>query len=384
MSLRLKKLPPYLFAEIDRTKQRLRAEGLDLIDLGIGDPDQPTPQHIIDKLCEAVKDPTNHRYALDQGLWEFRKAISNWYKRRFNVDLDPYREIQPLIGSKEGIAHLPLAFLNAGDIALIPDPGYPPYKSGTILAEGKPYPLPLLPENNFLPELKKIPSSILKKAKILFLNYPNNPTTAISPEDYFKKVIGFAQKNKILICHDAAYSEISFDGYSSPSFLQFKGAKEVGIEFHSLSKTYNMTGWRIGWVCGNRKAVEALGRVKTNIDSGIFQAIQIAGISALEGDQSCVERMKEIYKERRDALIEGLKEIGWEINKPLATFYVWARLPKPYKSSIKFAKLLLENAHIVVTPGIGFGEYGEGFVRFSLTNSIERIKEAMVRMKKVL
>ncbi|MCM8793815.1 MAG: aminotransferase class I/II-fold pyridoxal phosphate-dependent enzyme, partial [Candidatus Omnitrophica bacterium] len=225
ISLRLKKLPPYLFAEIDRTKQRLRAEGLDLIDLGIGDPDQPTPQHIIDKLCEAVKDPTNHRYALDQGLWEFRKAISNWYKRRFNVDLDPYREIQPLIGSKEGIAHLPLAFLNAGDIALIPDPGYPPYKSGTILAEGKPYPLPLLPENNFLPELKKIPSSILKKAKILFLNYPNNPTTAISPEDYFKKVIGFAQKNKILICHDAAYSEISFDGYSSPSFLQFKGAK---------------------------------------------------------------------------------------------------------------------------------------------------------------
>jgi len=384
ISKRLKNLPPYLFAEIDRIKKDLREKGIELVDLSIGDPDQPTPAHIIEKLCEAARDPKNHRYALDQGLLEFRVAISNWYKKRFNVELDPHTEIQPLIGSKEGIAHLPLAFLNSGDIALIPDPCYPPYKGGTILADGKPYLLPLLKENNFLPDLKKISSSILKRAKILFLNYPNNPTASICPEDFYREVIRFAHKNRILVCHDAAYSEISFDGYRAPSFLQFEGAKEIGIEFHSLSKTYNMTGWRIGWVCGNKEAVKAIGKIKTNIDSGIFQAIQIAGISALETDSSHIEKMNRMYKERRDFLIEGLGKIGWKIDKPLATFYVWAPLPKPFRSSLKFSQILLEEAKVVVTPGIGFGKFGEGFVRFSLTNSLEMIEEAVERIRKLL
>lgn len=384
LSQRLKKLPPYLFAEIDRIKRDLFEKGIDLIDLSIGDPDLPTPSHIVEKLCEAVRDPRNHHYALDQGLFELREAISQWCKERFNVDLDPSTEIHPLIGSKEGIAHLPLAFLNPKDIALVPDPCYPPYRSGTILAEGIPFPLPLFKENNFLPDLKKIPKLLLKKAKLLFLNYPNNPTATIWPEEFCKEVIRFAQKNEIFVCHDAAYSEISFDNYRAPSFLQFPGAKEVGIEFHSFSKTYNMTGWRIGWVCGNSQAVKALGKVKTNIDSGIFQAIQIAGISALKEKTSEIEKRNEIYKERRDLLIEGLEKIGWKIEKPLATFYVWAPLPKPYRSSIKFAKMLLEEARVVVTPGIGFGQFGEGFIRFSLTNSIERIKEAIERIKKIL
>lgn len=381
---RLRKLPPYLFAEIDRIKRSLREKGIDLIDLGIGDPDQPTPSHIVNSLCEAAKVPLNHRYALDQGLFEFRMAVSKWYKKRFGVELDPDSEIYPLIGSKEGIAHLPLAFINPQDIALVPDPCYPPYRSGTILADGIPYLLPLLPANDFLPDFRKIKPSVLKKAKIFFLNYPNNPTASICPPDFYKDLIKFARKNKILICHDAAYSEISFDGYRAPSFLEFPGAKEVGIEFHSLSKTYNMTGWRIGWVCGNREAVSALGKVKTNIDSGIFQAIQIAGITALEGDQTCIKHMNEIYRERRDCLVEGLCEIGWKVKKPLATFYIWAPLPKPHRSSLKFAKLLLEEANIVVTPGIGFGKAGEGFVRFSLTNRVERIKEAIERIKRVL
>ncbi|MCX5657636.1 MAG: LL-diaminopimelate aminotransferase [Candidatus Omnitrophica bacterium] len=384
ISERLKKLPPYLFAEIDRQKRQLKEQGMDLIDLGIGDPDQPTPRRVIEKLSQAAQDPANHRYALDLGMKELRQAISKWYKVRFGVRLDPDTEIQPLIGSKEGIAHMPLAFINPGEVTLVPDPCYPPYKTGTILAGGVPHNMPLYRDNAFLPDLNKIEASILKKAKLIYLNYPNNPTGAVCPEDYLKMVIKFACKNNLLVCYDAAYSEISFDGYRAPSFLQFDGSRDLGIEFHSLSKTYNMTGWRIGWACGNKEAVAALGKVKTNIDSGIFQAVQIAGITALEGDQAHIDRMNKIYEDRRDCLIRGLERIGWKIEKPKATFYVWAPLPKGQNSSIDFAKLLLEKANVVATPGVGFGVAGEGYIRFAMTAREERIKEAVERIGKVL
>lgn len=384
ISERLKKLPPYLFAEIDRQKRQLKEQGVDLIDLGIGDPDQPTPGHIIEKLSQAAHDPYNHRYALDLGMKELRQAIGKWYKARFGVKLDPDTEIQPLIGSKEGIAHMPLAFVNPGEITLVPDPCYPPYKTGTIFAGGTPFSMPLYKDNAFLPDLEKIKATILKKAKLIYLNYPNNPTGAICPEDYLETVIKFARKNNLLVCYDAAYSEISFGNYRAPSFLQFEGSRDLGIEFHSLSKTYNMTGWRIGWACGNREAVAALGKVKTNIDSGIFQAIQIAGIAALEGDQGNINRMNKIYEDRRDCLINGLEKIGWKIEKPKATFYIWAPLPKGQNSSIDFAKLLLEKANVVATPGVGFGAAGEGYIRFAMTACEERIKEAVERIEKIL
>jgi LL-diaminopimelate aminotransferase len=383
-SKRLNKLAPYLFAEIDRAKRALREKGVDLIDLGVGDPDQPTPPHIIESLCQAAGDPRNHHYALDLGLRELRQAISEWYNRRFNVVLNPETEVQPLIGSKEGIAHVPLALLNNGDYVLVPDPCYPPYKTGTILADGIPYPMPLLSRNNFLPDFKKISSSILKRVKLIFLNYPNNPTGAVCNKIFFKEVVRFAKKNNLVVCHDAAYSEISFDGYKAPSFLEVKGARDIGIEFHSLSKTYNMTGWRIGWACGNKEVIAALAKVKANIDSGIFQAVQIAGIAAINGDQSLVEQANRIYQERRDCLVDGLSSLGWQVEKNKATFYLWAALPKGYSSSIKFAKLMLEKANIVITPGVGFGVAGEGYVRFALTASKGRIKEAVERIKGLL
>jgi len=379
-SQRLEKLPPYLFLEIDKAKERAIKEGKDIIDFGIGDPDSPTPNHIIESLYEAVKNPQTHRYSLDQGLLEFRQAISRWYKKRFNVDLDPEKEVHPLIGSKEGIAHLPLAILNKGDYALVPDPCYPPYRSGVILAEGVPYPLPLLKENSFLPDFKKIPLRMRKKAKLMFLNYPNNPTSATATKEFFEKVVDFASKYRVIVAYDAAYSEITFDGYKAPSFLETEGAKEIGIEFHSLSKTYNMTGWRIGWVCGNREIVSSLARVKSNIDSGIFMAIQMAGISALEGPQDCIEEICKLYQERRDILVEGLNLLGWNIERPKATFYIWAKIPQENKS-LKFCKDLLEKTNILATPGIGFGRFGEGYIRFSLTKDKKRIKEAVERLK---
>jgi len=380
---RLEKLPPYLFLEIDKAKRMAKAQGKDIIDFGVGDPDQPTPAHIISALKEAVEDPQNHRYALDQGIPSLRQAISRWYKRRFNVDLDYETEILPLIGSKEGIAHFPLAILNPGDYALVPDPCYPPYRSGTILAQAKVYPLPLISENKFLPDLKKIPSSIIKKAKLIFLNYPNNPTASVAERDFYKEVVEFATKNKIIVVSDLAYSEIYYDGYRPISFLEIEGAKEVGLEFHSLSKTYNMTGWRIGWVCGNKNLVSALAKVKSNIDSGIFSAIQKAGVCALEGHQDCVEKMRKLYQERRDVLVDGLVSLGFKVEKPLATFYLWQKIPQRIKS-IEFAKILLEKADIVVTPGVGFGKYGEGYIRFALTVDKARIKEAISRLKKIL
>ena len=380
-SKRLKNLPPYLFVEIDKAKREARKRGRDLIDLGIGDPDLPTPGNIIEKLYQASKDPRNHKYALDQGMPVLRQAIADWYKRRFNVDLNPETQILPLIGSKEGIAHMPLAFVNRGEYVLSPNPSYPPYRGSAILSDGKVQDMPLLEKNNFLPDFKKIPLPARKKAKLMFLNYPNNPTGAIADAEFYRKAIDFASKYNIIIAHDAAYSEMSYDGYKPMSFLEVEGAKDTGVEFHSLSKTYNMTGWRIGWVCGNAQVVSGIAKVKSNIDSGIFSAIQIAGLEALSGPQEHIQKMRAIYQERRDVLCAGLKSIGWNFLKPEAAFYVWVSVPKGYDSR-GFAALLLEKCDIVVTPGVGFGKCGEGYIRFALTVSKERVQEAMERIQK--
>ncbi|TSA56268.1 LL-diaminopimelate aminotransferase [bacterium] len=379
---RLKHLPPYLFAEIDRIKKKAISDGRDIIDLGVGDPDKPTPMHIIEKLYEAAQNPENHRYAMDMGLLRLREAIANWYKRRFNVVLDPATEVLPLLGSKEGIAHVPLAFVDHGDEVLVPDPCYPPYKSGTILAGGVPYLMPLLAENEFLPDFDAIDYQVAKRSKIMFLNYPNNPTAATATEEFFVKAIEYANENNIIICHDAAYSEMAYDGYRPVSFLEVEGSKGVGIEFHSLSKTYNMTGWRIGFACGNADVISALRTVKSNIDSGIFQAVQFAGIIALETDQSHIDELNMMYQKRRDVLVDGLNALGWKVDKPKATFYVWIPVPPGYTSN-ELTKSLLQKANIVTTPGIGFGPNGEGFIRMALTVPEVRLKEAVDRIKRL-
>lgn len=381
-SERLKKLPPYLFVEIDRAKRRAKAQGRDIIDLGIGDPDLPTPRHIIEVLHKAALDPNNHHYALDAGMPRLRQAIAKWYKKRFRVVLDAETEILPLIGSKEGIAHFPLAFVNAGDYVLVPDPCYPPYRNGTIFAGGVPHIMPLLAENDFLPDLSKVEKSVLGKSKMMFINYPNNPTGAVADEEFYKRTVDFAHRHNILICSDAAYSEVRYGKYRPMSILEISGAKDISVEFHSLSKTYNMTGWRIGWACGNKRAIEGLAKIKSNIDSGIFQAIQLAGIAALEGPQDSVAKANRIYEERRDALVNGLNSLGWKVSKPKATFYVWARTLPGYDSS-RMAKVLLEKADIVVTPGVGLGRYGEGYIRMALTVEKDRIKAAVRRIRKL-
>jgi LL-diaminopimelate aminotransferase len=382
LSKKVQALPPYLFLEIDKAKRRARAEGRDIIDLGIGDPDQPTPEFIIEALNQAASDPANHRYALDQGMPVLRNAIGDWYKNRFAVNLNPETEILPLIGSKEGIAHFPLAFLNPGDISLVPDPSYPPYQGGTILAGGRPYLMPLLAENYFLPDLKKIPLAARKKARIIFVNYPNNPTGACADDDFYARLIEFAAKNKIIIVSDLAYSEMAYDGYQPRSLLEFPGSREVVIEFHSLSKTYNMTGWRVGWACGNPQLVAALAKVKSNIDSGIFSAIQLAAVSALRGPQDYLKSMCQLYQSRRDILVDGLNGLGWKAIKPKATFYIWIKIP-PKTDAISFAAHLLKDANIVATPGVGFGEHGQGYIRMALTVPVERIKEALQRLEKI-
>jgi len=379
VSERLKKLPPYLFAEIDRKKKKLTSEGVDIIDFGIGDPDLPTPQNIIEAMKKGVENPSFHRYPLGKGTPAFRKAIADFYRKYYGVELNPDEEIVVLIGSKEGIAHLPWAFLNPGDVSLVPEPGYPVYHIGTILAEGTPYFLSLKEENKFLPELNKVPQDILKRAKILFLNYPNNPTSAFVEKDFLIEAIKFCKRNGIILVYDAAYSEIYFEE-KPVSFLSLPGAKDIGIEFHSLSKTYNMTGWRIGWACGNRELVAALAKIKENIDSGTFEAIQFAGIEALTGSQESVNNLRSIYKKRMDILVDGLREAGFRIIPPKGTFYLWVKVQG---SSIENAGYLLEKAGIVATPGIGFGPSGEGYLRFSITVSEEKIKEGIRRMKEL-
>ncbi len=362
-------------------KQEVKKKGMDIIDLGIGDPDLPTPDFIIKKLQETAADPANHRYPSYAGLLQFRESVARWYKKRFNVDLDPEEEVISLIGSKEGIAHIPLAFVNNGEGVLVPSPGYPVYQASTIFAGGEPIEMPLMEENNFLPDLKSIDKNKLPGLKLMFINYPNNPTAAVAGKDFFKEVVEFARINNIIVCHDAAYSEITYDGYVAPSFLEIEGAKDVGVEFHSLSKTFNMTGWRIGFAVGNREIIKGLAALKTNIDSGIFQAIQLSAIEALNDSSDVLNKTMKIYHERRDILLEGLASIGWKVQKPQATFYVWAGIPEGEKSSIEVAKKLLQEKGIVVTPGVGFGRFGEGYLRFALTVRKERLKEAVERLK---
>jgi len=383
LSDRVKNLPPYLFAAIDKMKQEALARGIDLIDLSIGDPDIPTPKHIVDSMKKAVANPVHHRYPSYEGMLSFRQAVAEWYKKRFNVSLNPSSEVLSLIGSKEGIGHIPLAFVNPGDVVLVPSPGYPVYPVGTLFAGGESYIMPLKEEKGFLPDLKIIPEEKLKKAKLIFINYPNNPTSATAPAGFYKEVISLAKKYNIIVCHDAAYSEIYYDNEKPMSFLEIEGAKEVGIEMHSLSKTYNMTGWRIGFAAGNKDVIAGLGKIKSNLDSGVFQAVQEASITAIDTDDSVLADIRKTYQGRRDALYNGLKNLGFHLIKPKATFYLWAQVPSGFDSQ-KFVAHLLEKTGVLTTPGVGFGAPGEGYVRFALTVPLSRIKEAVERIGKIL
>lgn len=377
---RLNRLPPYLFAELDRLKREVQQRGVDVISLGIGDPDLPTPEPIIESLRRAAGNPANHRYPDYQGLNRFRETATDWYRRRFGISLDPAREACALIGSKEGIANFPTAIVDPGDIVLIPDPGYPVYYSGCVFNGGEPYFMPLRRENAFTPDFSAIPPEVARRAKLLWLNYPNNPTAATVETPFFTEAVSFCLKNSIILAHDFAYSEIAYDGYQAPSVLQTDGARECAVEFHSLSKTYSMTGWRVGFAVGNENLIAALGAVKTNMDSGVFQAVQEAAITALSDGDDKLGEYCSIYKARRDLTVDALRAIGLECDLPRATFYVWAQVPRGY-SSVSFTERVLKEAGVVVTPGSGFGKSGEGFVRFSLTVSSERLKEAVDRLK---
>jgi len=379
---RLKQLPPYLFQEIDRLKAELMAKGVDVINLGVGDPDLPTPGHIVEALDKAARNPANHQYPSYSGMNDFKVSVAGWYRRRFGVELNPETEVLTLIGSKEGIAHLPLAFINPGDLSLVPSPAYPVYHIANMFAGGQSHFMPLTAQNRFLPDLKAIPADVARRAKLLFINYPNNPTGATAERDFFEEVVDFARQYDLIVCHDAAYTEMGFDGYRPMSFLEVPGAREVGMEFHSLSKTYNMTGWRLGFAVGNARVLNGLGQIKSNIDSGAFNAVQWAGITALESDQGCVAEMQKIYQDRRDALISGLRGIGLNPKPPKAAFYVWCPIPAKYKSK-DFTTLLLREAGIVTTPGSGFGEPGEGYIRMALTVTKDRIEEAVSRISKI-
>jgi LL-diaminopimelate aminotransferase len=382
VATRIKTLPPYLFAAIDKMKQEAIARGVDIINLGIGDPDLPTPAPIIESLAKAAQDPKHHQYPSYEGMLSFRKAVAGWYKRRFNVTLDPTDEVLTLIGSKEGIGHIHLAFVDPGDLVLVPSPGYPVYPVGTSFCGGTSHFMPLTKANGFLPDLGAIPKDVAKKAKLMWLNSPNNPTSVIMTKDYFKRAIEFAEDNQIIICHDAAYSEIYYDGKRPVSFMEMEGAKDVGVEFHSLSKTYNMTGWRIGFVVGNKTVLAALGKVKSQLDSGVFEAVQDAGITALGLDDSVTDGIRMIYQERRDTIVPGLKKLGLDVEMPPAAFYIWVTVPKGYTST-SFTAHLLEKAGIVTTPGNGFGAPGEGYIRMTVCTTKERLAEAVERIKKI-
>ena len=379
---RLGRIPPYLFAEIDRKVQGKKAAGVDVISLGIGDPDLPTPPRIVSALQEAAADPANHQYPSYVGLKELREAISAWYRGRFNVELDPASEILPTLGSKDGISHAPFAFVDPGEVVLAPDPGYTPYATGAIMADGEPYMMPLTAENGWVPDLDAIPAGIRARAKLMWLNYPNNPTAATASDEFFQKAIDFCRENGIILCHDAPYSEIAFEGYRPPSLLQFPGGKEVGLEFHSVSKTYNMTGWRLGWIAGNAELIRALVQLKTNIDSGIFQAVQWAAIEALRGGEADTQAANAIYHRRHVKVAEVFNSLGWNVQPPKATFYVWTPVPPGY-DSISFAGHVLDQVGVNITPGVGFGAHGEGYFRLSVTAPDARLDEALERLRKL-
>ena len=376
---RIHKLPPYLFAEIDRLKREVAARGVDLINLGIGDPDTPTPPHVVARLREAASNPANHRYPDYEGLLTFRQAAARWMETRYGVQVDPVTEVVSLIGSKEGIANMAVAFVDPGDVVLVPDPGYPVYHIGTSFNGGETYRMPLRRESGFLPDLSAIPTEVARRAKLLWLNYPNNPTAAVAPRSFLIDAIRFAERHGIILCHDAAYAEIYY-GERPPSLLELPGGRDVGIEFHSLSKTFNMTGWRIGFAVGHPELIAGLGKVKTNVDSGVFQAVQEAAIAALTGDPGVIERLRSMYRERRDVLVAGLAGVGLPCEPPSGTFYVWVPVPRGTTASA-LATRCLKEAGVVVTPGNGFGEAGEGYIRLTLCSPTERLREAVERLR---
>ena len=379
---RIDELPPYLFAEIDRKVAEARSRGVDIISFGVGDPDLPTAPHVVEALREAVGDSATHRYPSYTGMPELRATIAGWYERRFGVSLDPDEQVQPLVGSKEGIFHLPVAFVDPGDVALVPDPGYPVYETGTILAGGEPVALPLERSRGFLPDLDAVDERALERARVVWLNYPNNPTAATADAGFFEEAVAFARRHDLLLAHDAAYTEITFDGYEAPSVLQVPGASDCAVEFHSVSKTYNMTGWRIGWVAGAPQAIEALKRLKTNIDSGVFDAVQRAAIAAIDGPQDYVAECNAVYCRRRDLLCDALGAMGLDVDRPRASIYVWVPVPEGHTSE-SFTTLLLDEAGVVVAPGTGYGRHGRGYVRFSLTLPDDRLEEGVERLRKV-
>jgi LL-diaminopimelate aminotransferase len=380
---RLDRIPAYLFAELERKVEQKKAAGIDVISLGIGDPDTPTPEHIVRAMAEAIRDPGTHQYPSNRGRTEFRQALAEFYLERFEVVLDPETQVIPAIGGKECIFNLNLAFLDEGDVALAADPGYPVYTGGPLLVGAEPVLMPLLPERGFVPDLEAIPKDRLERARLIFLNYPNNPTGAVVPDGFFEQVVAFAREQKILVVHDNAYSELTFDGYVAPSFLATPGAFEVGVEVFSLSKSYNMTGWRCGAIAGNAEAVARYWRLKTNLDSGLFEAVQLAAVEALTGPQENVHAMAALYARRRDLVVGALREIGIEVAAPKGTIYVWAPVPEG-TTSAAFAEEVLERAAVVVSPGSAYGPNGEGFFRISLTVPDERLAEAIERMRSSL
>ena len=380
---RIKRLPPYVFAIVNDLKTKARARGEDIIDLGMGNPDQATPKHIVAKLVEAAQNPRNHRYSASRGITRLRVAITKWYRDRYGVELDPESEAIVTIGAKEGLAHLALAVLQPGDGVLVPNPTYPIHSYSVVIADGDLRSVPLVPGEDFFARLQETARLSWPKAKLLILSFPHNPTTMCVDRPFFEKVVAFAQEHRLMVVHDFAYADFTFDGYRAPSFLEVPGAKEVGVELFSTSKSYNMPGWRLGFVCGNRQMIHALARIKSYLDYGVFQPIQIAGIIALEGEQSVVADIVEVHRRRRDVLVDGLNKQGWSVPKPQGTMFVWAPIPDPFRAmgSLEFAKLLIQDAKVAVSPGIGFGEYGEGYVRFALVENEQRIRQALRGLK---
>ena len=380
------RLPPYVLGIVNQLKMEARQKGEDIIDLGMGNPDLPTPKHIVNKLIEAAKNPRNHRYSASKGIYKLRRAITDWYRKRYDVDLDPESESVVTIGAKEGIGHLALATLGPGDAVLVPDPTYPIHAYSVVIAGGDLRSVPLVGDGDFFQDLLTATKQTWPQPKMIIISFPHNPTTKVVDLSFFENLVAFAKEHHLMIVHDLAYGDIVFDGYRAPSLLQVKGARDVGVEFYSLSKSYNMPGWRVGFAVGNAGMLAALARLKSYLDYGVFQPIQIAAIIALNEDQECVRETTEIYRKRRDTLIQGLKRVGWEIEKPKGTMFVWAEIPKPFKKmgSVDFSKLLLREGKVAVSPGVGFGEYGEGYVRFALVENEARIKQAVKGIRRVL